>query len=85
MLRQDKNSIYVLYRRLIEARCHSQALRRGLYRSIPSKGDLLLYVREFGSERMLMALNLGSHICHRGILDGLQGRRIYLDFKRARW
>ena len=58
MLRQDKNSIYVLYRRLIEARRHSQALRRGLYRPIPSKGDLLLYVREFGSERMLMALNL---------------------------
>ena len=45
MLRQEKGSIYVLYRRLIEARRHSQALRRGLYRPIASKGDLLLYVR----------------------------------------
>ena len=84
-LRRDKNSIYVLYRRLIEARRHSLALRRGLYRPIPSKGDLLLYVREFGSERMLMALNLGATSATVGFSDGLQGRRIYLDFKRARW
>jgi alpha-glucosidase len=38
----DKNSIYVLYRRLIEARRHSQALRRGLYRPIASKGPAFI-------------------------------------------
>jgi alpha-glucosidase len=72
-LRQDKNSIYVLYRRLIEARRHSLALRRGLYRPIPSKGDLLLYVREFGSERMLMALNLGATSATVGFWTGFKG------------
>ena len=60
MLRRDKNSIYMIYHRLIEARRHSQALQRGSYRPIASKGDLLLYVREFGSERILTALNLGT-------------------------
>lgn len=60
MLRRDKNSIYMIYQRLIEARRHSQALQRGSYRPIASKGDLLLYVREFGSERILTALNLGT-------------------------
>jgi alpha-glucosidase len=60
MLRRDKKSIYMIYHRLIEARRHSQALQRGSCRPIASKGDLLLYVREFGSERILTALNLGT-------------------------
>ena len=72
-LRQDKHSIYVLYRRLIEARRCSQALRRGLYRPIASKEDLLVYVREFGSERMLTALNLGSASATIGFSTGFKG------------
>jgi alpha-glucosidase len=57
---QHKGSIYGLYRRLIQARRYSQALRRGSYDPIGSSGDLLLYVRTCGSERILVALNLGS-------------------------
>lgn len=57
---QHKSSIYGLYRRLIQARRHSQALRRGSYHPIVSDGDLLLYVRVCGPERILIALNLGS-------------------------
>jgi alpha-glucosidase len=60
VLRQDKSSIYALYRRLIETRRQSQALRRGTYHPIAANGDLLLYVREFRSERILTALNLGT-------------------------
>ena len=75
-LRQDRNSIYVLYRRLIEARCHSQALRRGLYRWIPSKGDLLLYVREFGSERILTALNPGAASATVGFSTDFKGTTV---------
>lgn len=59
-LRQDRSSIYRLYRRLIETRRHSQALRRGTYHPIAANGDLLLYVRKFRSERILTALNLGT-------------------------
>ncbi len=56
---QHKSSIYGLYRRLIQARRHSQALRRGSYHPLVSDGDLLLYVRACGPERILVALNLG--------------------------
>jgi hypothetical protein len=34
-------------------------LRRGSYIPIAADGDLLLYIRSFGSERTLIALNLG--------------------------
>jgi len=60
VLRQDRNSIYALYRRLIATRRQSQALRRGTYHPIAANGDLLLYVREFRSERILTVLNLGT-------------------------
>jgi alpha-glucosidase len=60
VLAHDESSIYGLYRRLIQTRRLSKALRRGSYHPIAADGDLLLYVRAFGSERILMALNLGS-------------------------
>ena len=59
VLKKEKGSIYGLYRRLIETRRRSEALRRGSYHPIASEGDLLLYVRSFGSERILTVLNLG--------------------------
>ena len=57
---QHKSSIYGLYRRLIQVRRQSQALRRGSYHPIVSDGDLLLYLRVCGPERILIVLNLGS-------------------------
>jgi alpha-glucosidase len=44
---------------LIAARRRSRALQRGDYRPIVASGDLLLYVRQHGDERMLIGLNLG--------------------------
>jgi alpha-glucosidase len=55
----DATSILALYRRLIAVRKGSEALLRGHYRPVAATGDILLYVREAGDERILVALNLG--------------------------
>jgi len=60
MLAQHRSSIYGLYQRLIQTRRRCEALRRGSYQPIVANGDVLLYVRALGSERILMALNFGS-------------------------
>jgi alpha-glucosidase len=49
-----------LYRRLIELRRTRPALLFGAYRPIAASGDLLMFVREFAGERLLIALNLGG-------------------------
>ena len=56
---QDSRSIYRLYRRLIALRREQPALRQGTYHPIVASGDLLLYLREFDGDRILVALNLG--------------------------
>jgi alpha-glucosidase len=58
--RADETSIYQLHRRLINLRRARPALRHGRYRPIAAAGDLLLFARELGSERLLVALNLGA-------------------------
>jgi len=58
--RDDAASLYQLVRRLIRLRRSSPALRLGSYRPIVAQGDLLLYVRVSGPERLLIALNLGA-------------------------
>ena len=58
--RLDPASIYNLYRRLIAVRRRSPSLLVGHYRPMVASGDLLLFVREYGSERTLIGLNLGG-------------------------
>ena len=58
--RDDATSIYQLHRRLIALRRSRAALRVGNYRPIVASGDLLLFVRELGPDRLLIALNLGD-------------------------
>jgi len=58
--RREPQSLYGLYRRLIALRRARAALRLGTYRPIAASGDLLLYVREFLDDRILVALNLGG-------------------------
>jgi alpha-glucosidase len=57
---RDPASIYQLYRKLIALRREQPALRHGTYRPIVASEDLLLYMREFAGDRILVALNLGS-------------------------
>ena len=56
----DAASLYQLIRRLLRLRRSSPALMSGSYRPIVASGDLLLYTRLCGRDRLLIALNLGS-------------------------
>jgi alpha-glucosidase len=58
--RRDCTSFLSLYRLLIALRRSEPALRLGAYRAIYVREDAWLYVREFGDERILVALNMGS-------------------------
>jgi len=57
---RDPASLYNLHHRLIAARRGSRALMRGAYQPIVASGNLMLYVRTQGSERVLVALNFGA-------------------------
>ena len=57
--RVDMTSVYTLYRKLIGLRRERQSLRLGSYRPLAASGDLLLFIRAHGDERLLVALNLG--------------------------
>jgi alpha-glucosidase len=47
---------------LIAARRQQPALSAGSYRRVLTQRDLLLYIRQAGKERMLIALNFGSEV-----------------------
>ncbi len=55
--RDDPSSMFSFYRRLIQLRRGSPALRAGSYRTHPAPGGVLAYVREGEGERLLIALN----------------------------
>jgi alpha-glucosidase len=61
---REPSSIYHLYRRLISARRQHSALVAGSCRRLLTERDLLFYVREAGSERMLVALTQSQFRCH---------------------
>ncbi|MEP9380286.1 alpha-amylase family glycosyl hydrolase [Aquabacter sp. CN5-332] len=54
------DSMLTLHRHLLSLRRHHPALALGTYTPVAAEGDLLLYVREDGEERILVALNLGD-------------------------
>lgn len=56
----DPDSILTLHRRLIDLRSVERALEVGHYRSVPTHGNLLAYLRELNDDRFLIALNLGD-------------------------
>jgi alpha-glucosidase len=58
--RNDKGSLYWLYRRLINLRRTYVVLREGAYKPVVASGDLLLFFRELRDDRVLIALNMGS-------------------------
>src|ERR1043166_833358 len=59
-LERDEGSIYQLHRRLIALRRRHAALQVGSYRPLADEGDLLIFIRETDSEKILVALNMGS-------------------------
>jgi alpha-glucosidase len=56
----EASSIFNLHRRLIALRRRRNALAQGSYLPIVATGDALLFVRSDGSERLLVALNMGN-------------------------
>jgi alpha-glucosidase len=58
--RSEETSLFNLYRRLIALRRARPALVVGSYRPLLASGDLLLFVREYGNDGLLVALNLGA-------------------------
>jgi alpha-glucosidase len=58
--RDDPASMFSFYRTLIRERRDSEALRSGSYRTLPSPRGTFAFVREAGSDRRLIATNLGD-------------------------
>jgi alpha-glucosidase len=56
----DQSSILTLYHRLITLRRQHAALAYGDYEPVAMTGDLLAYIRTLGTDRFLVALNLGN-------------------------
>ena len=52
-------SMLALHKRLIDHRRRHPALSVGGFHPLAADGDVLLYQREHGGERFLVALNLG--------------------------
>jgi alpha-glucosidase len=57
--RGDPASLYNLYRKLIGLRRSRPSLTIGHYQPLVATGDLLLFAREWQTERTLIALNIG--------------------------
>ncbi|MBM1174721.1 alpha-amylase family glycosyl hydrolase [Microvirga arabica] len=73
-LREDPASILMLYRRLIELRRRHPALSVGGYMQVTAEGNVLAYERQHGSERFLVALNMGSEPHALSLPSGTRGR-----------
>jgi alpha-glucosidase len=58
--RGDNTSIFRLYRRLMDLRRKRPALSLGSYGSVRADGNLLVFTRKHGRERLLVALNFGG-------------------------
>lgn len=76
----DPASMLALHRKLIALRRAHPALSIGRYRPIAAEGDLLVYVREHGHERFLVALNLGAEPASIVVDGGMAGRVVASTF-----
>ena len=75
----DPRSILTLYRRLIALRRSHRALVSGSMRLVPPTADVMAYQRTEGSERLLIALNLGHEACELPPIDGMLLLSSHLD------
>jgi alpha-glucosidase len=73
-LREDAGSIWNHYRRLLRLRKKLPALSVGSYRPRAVDDDLLVYFREFGDTKLLIALNLTGQAQAFGFEQGTLGK-----------
>ena len=71
--RADPSSILSLYRRLIQLRRAELSLSLGAYKAGTTTDDVMLYSRELGTTRLLIALNF-SHQPQALLLEGREAR-----------
>jgi alpha-glucosidase len=62
-LRDDPQSMLTLYRRLLALRKSEPALSIGDYHHVPTEGNLLAYLREWGERQFLVVMNLCQQGC----------------------
>src|SRR5262249_2313547 len=75
----DKGSMYQLHRRLIKLRRKRTALSLGGYGSVFADGNLLVFMRELGRERILVALNFDGETTAISLASGELGGRLLLS------
>jgi alpha-glucosidase len=79
--KDEPASILQLYQRLIELRRRYEALQIGSYRPIMAADELLLFVREHGGEKLLIALNMGQQSMSVCFVNGfLRGQIVLSSF-----
>ncbi|HEX2554992.1 MAG TPA: alpha-amylase family glycosyl hydrolase [Microvirga sp.] len=83
-LSRDPSSILTFYRRLIALRRRHLALGVGAYRPVATEGDVLVYERRHGPERILVALNLGHEPRTVALPDGTGRGRVLLSTRLDR-
>jgi glycosidase len=71
--RGDPASLLSFYRRVIWYRKASPALLDGTYRPVDSPRDTFVYLREHGSQRLLVALNFGREARTVALPEGQRG------------
>lgn len=57
----DPLSMFHLYRKLIHYRTHNHILLHGSYRSLGYNGNVFVYLRELGNEKVLVILNFSKN------------------------
>jgi len=76
---QEPHSILALYRRLLAVRRAQPALAIGDFALLDSEGDVLAYERRHGAERLIVALNLGTHSQRLELPDWASDCRVLLS------
>jgi alpha-glucosidase len=77
--KDERASMLQLYHRLVELRRKHKALQIGNYRPIAAADELLLFIREHGDEKLLIALNMGQESMSVGFANGLLRGEILLS------
>ena len=76
---REPHSMLTLYRRLLEARRAHMALSIGDFALVDAEGDVLAYERRHGTERLIVALNLGGRSQRLQLPDWARGCRPLLS------
>ncbi|KRE09951.1 alpha-amylase [Bosea sp. Root381] len=75
----ERASILALYRRLLAVRRAHPALAIGAFALLDSAGDVLAYERRHGTQRLIVALNLGTDAQRLELPDWASGCRLLLS------